>query len=55
MTTREALMLILNAVDYTKNRCRVNEMVGAVLPSEDQRAFFRKGGDGYYHPIRGTE
>ena len=32
MSVREALLLILNQVDYTAGACRVNEMVGAVLP-----------------------
>ncbi len=27
-----ALYAILDAVDYTRGACRVNEMVGAVLP-----------------------
>lgn len=29
---RSALRLILDQVDYTNHACRVNEMVGAVLP-----------------------
>jgi len=30
----EALDTVLDAVDYTSGACRVNEMVGAVLPIE---------------------
>lgn len=30
---RAALLAILDAVDYTSGACRVNEMVGAVLPA----------------------
>ena len=33
-TLRLALQLILDQVDYTTGNCRVNEMVGAVLPKE---------------------
>lgn len=33
-TMRNALNLILDAADYTAGNCRVNEMVGAVLPKE---------------------
>jgi hypothetical protein len=29
---REALWVILDAVDYTKGACRPNEMIGAILP-----------------------
>lgn len=29
---RAALLAILDAVDYTDGACRVNDMVGAVLP-----------------------
>jgi Cdc6-like AAA superfamily ATPase len=31
---RKALIIILDQVDYTVGNCRVNEMVGAVLPKE---------------------
>ena len=31
---RASLLVILDAVDYTAGNCRVNEMVGAVLPKE---------------------
>jgi hypothetical protein len=31
---RIALRLMLDCVDYTAGNCRVNEMVGAVLPRE---------------------
>lgn len=31
---RTAILLILDAVDYTSGSCRVNELVGAVLPKE---------------------
>ncbi len=31
---REALALILDNADYTRGNCRVNELVGAVLPKE---------------------
>lgn len=34
MTVREALLTVLDAVDYTSEACRPNEMVGAVLPEE---------------------
>src|SRR5258708_6825333 len=34
MTTREALLLILDQVDYTAGNCSITEMVGAVLPKE---------------------
>jgi hypothetical protein len=34
MTLREALLTILDCVDYTAGNCRVNELVGAVLPEE---------------------
>lgn len=29
-----ALQVLLDAIDYTSGNCRVNEMVGAVLPKE---------------------
>lgn len=29
---RAALLAILDAIDYTDGACRVNDMVGAVLP-----------------------
>ncbi len=29
-----ALQVLLDQVDYTASNCRVNEMVGAVLPKE---------------------
>jgi hypothetical protein len=32
MTLREALLLLLDHVDYTKGACILTEMVGAVLP-----------------------
>lgn len=32
MNAREALQVVLDSVDYTAGNCRVNEMVGAVLP-----------------------
>ena len=31
---RVALLVVLDATDYTAHNCRVNEMVGAVLPKE---------------------
>lgn len=31
---REALMLLLDNVDYTEGACSVTEMVGAILPRE---------------------
>jgi hypothetical protein len=31
---RIALQLLLDCVDYTSGACRLNEMVGAVLPQE---------------------
>lgn len=31
---REALLLVLDQVDYTRHACRPDEMVGAVLPRE---------------------
>jgi hypothetical protein len=34
LTTEEALMLVLNEVDYTRGNCSVTDMVGAVLPKE---------------------
>lgn len=34
MTPREALLLLLDQVDYTARNCQPNEMVGAVLPVE---------------------
>ena len=34
LTTREALLTVLDQVDYTAGNCQVNEMVGAVLPTE---------------------
>ena len=34
MGERESLILVLDHVDYTARRCRMNEMVGAVLPQE---------------------
>jgi len=34
MDIRTALLTILDQVDYTAGNCRVNEMVGAVLPVE---------------------
>jgi hypothetical protein len=34
MNCRTALMTLLDQVDYTARNCRVNEMVGAVLPEE---------------------
>lgn len=33
-TMRSVLLTILDAVDYDAGRCRVNEMIGAVLPLE---------------------
>ena len=30
---RTALLVILDAMDYTSGACRVNEMVGAVVPT----------------------
>lgn len=32
MTTREALLLVLDHVDYTRGACGITEMVAAVLP-----------------------
>lgn len=34
MNTKEALKLLLDHVDYESGACRLNEMVGAVLPVE---------------------
>ncbi len=34
MDARTALLTVLDQVDYTAGACRVNEMVGAVLPNE---------------------
>lgn len=34
MTTREALLTVLDHVDYTENACMPNEMVAACLPVE---------------------
>ena len=34
LTPREALLLLLDQVDYTKGACHFTEMVGAVLPKE---------------------
>jgi len=34
LAPREALLLLLDQVDYTKGACAVTEMVGAVLPRE---------------------
>jgi hypothetical protein len=34
MNTREALLLILDQVDYTAGNCGLTEMVGAVLSKE---------------------
>jgi hypothetical protein len=34
LTTREALLLVLDQVDYTKGACGLFEMVGACLPAE---------------------
>jgi hypothetical protein len=34
MTCKEALLVVLDQVDYTKGACRPNEMVGACLPVE---------------------
>lgn len=31
---RIALLLLLDAIDYQRGACRVNEMIGAVLPAE---------------------
>ena len=31
---KTSLLVILDCVDYTRGNCRVNEMVGAVLPKE---------------------
>ena len=31
---RTAALLVLDSVDYTAGNCRVNEMVGAVLPRQ---------------------
>lgn len=33
-TSEASVLLLLDQVDYTTGRCRVNEMVGAVLPTE---------------------
>lgn len=33
MELREALLLLLDQVDYTEGNCRLNEMIGAVLPA----------------------
>lgn len=34
MTPLEALLLLLDQVDYMSGACRINEAVGAVLPVE---------------------
>jgi hypothetical protein len=34
MTPLEALLLLLDQVDYTAGNCRMTEMVGAVLPKQ---------------------
>jgi hypothetical protein len=34
MTCRDALLLVLDQVDYTAGACSLTEMVGAVLPKE---------------------
>ena len=34
MDIRTALLTILDQVDYANGACRVNDMVGAVLPKE---------------------
>ncbi len=34
LTVREALLTVLDSVDYTKGACAPTEMVGAVLPKE---------------------
>ena len=34
MTCREALILVLGNVDFTKGCCRLTAMVGAALPEE---------------------
>ena len=33
-TLRAALLLLLDNIDYEAGNCRVNEMIGAVLPKE---------------------
>jgi hypothetical protein len=33
-TLEEALKLIMDCVDYERGNCRLNEMVGAILPEE---------------------
>ena len=33
-TVRQALMVILDCVDYTSGACGLTEMVGAVLPED---------------------
>ena len=34
LKVREALLVILDCIDYTRGACSLNEMVGAVLPKE---------------------
>ena len=34
ISIEEALMVVLDCVDYIRGNCCVNEMVGAVLPKE---------------------
>lgn len=34
LTVREALLTVLDQVDYSNGACRLTEMVGAVLPVE---------------------
>ena len=34
MTCKEALLTVLDQVDYTEGACGPNEMVGACLPAE---------------------
>lgn len=33
-TTEQALMLVLDQVDYVRGNCGITDMVGAVLPKE---------------------
>ena len=34
LTPREALLLLLDQIDYTRGACSLTDMVGAALPAE---------------------
>ena len=48
---KQALLLLLDNIDYEAGNCRVNEMIGAVLPKE----ILRKAWDGDFSPISRAE